>query len=55
MPTEFISYGAEKADECVKCHCLRFHMKAGIIHFTKYLLKGKWEDKTPECPGAIKS
>lgn len=55
MPTEFISYGAEKTDKCVRCNCLRFHMKAGVIHFIKYLFKGRWEVKTPDCPGVIEN
>ena len=43
MPWEFLTYGAEKAEVCERCQCLRFHMKAGAIHFLKFLFKGKWE------------
>lgn len=51
MPWEFLTYGAEKAEVCERCQCLRFHMKAGPIHFLKFLFKGEWKTKTPECPG----
>lgn len=41
--------GAYKAEECEHCHCMKLHIRAGNIYYSKFLKDGKYQNKRPEC------